>query len=280
MIRSAALLLVTVFAAAVGAEPVVVGPVVVGPVELRAGESVEIDLYNAGGRASFGGMDLIDAASGRLLDRVVFQLPAGRGGTVGLDGARAFADVRRSARSSDTAVVTGVLWNGADSPPATAGEPRRVDADQKTIIGGFKSMSGMDSNTETVERRTVSAPIHLAGPAELRASALVGDGMALVELVNAKDGTVAVSETVQQSGRGYDLSRRLELPYAEAGPYVMRVTTLSGDVAVAVSVETRRCVKSIGCQNMSADGDSGAAAEVFVLGHEVAHVLQGEEPGL
>lgn len=275
MIRTTALLLLAVSTAALGAEPVVVGPV-----ELRAGESVEVDLYNPAEQASFGGMDLIDAASGRLLDRVVFNLPSGRGGTVGFDGARAFAGVRRSARSSGTAVVTGVLWNGADSPPATAGEPRRVDADQKTIIGGFKSMSGMDSTTGSPERRTVSAPIHLAGPVALRASALAGYGMALVELVNARDGTVRASEAVQQSMRGYDLSHRLELSRDETGPYVVRVTTLSGDVSVAVSVETRKCVSSFGCQTMPPTDYSSAAVETFVLAHEIAHTLQNEEPGL
>ena len=255
-------------------------PAIIGPVELRSGETVEIDVHNPSGQTSYGGLDLIDAVDGRVLDRVAFSVAGGRGETVRFSGSRAFVGTPASRPTSDGAVVVGVLWNGVDAPPLTAGEPRRVEGDQKTIIGGFKSLSGMDSETEVIKQQTVSAPFQISGQATIRTSALAGDGMSLVELVGIRDGAVAASMAVQPGDVAVQPLR--EVP---AGAYVLRVTALSGVLYSAVSVENNRIVGSIGCQTMPPS--NGVAIETLQLAHEgfdveqqaaheVTHVLQGD----
>lgn len=247
------------FAAALSTPGLTAAPTIVGPVALRAGEAVEVDLYNSSNQTVMGGVDLLEAETGRVLDRVVFSVAGRRGATVGFNGSQAFVGAARGA--SGGPIVVGVFWNDNDAPPLTAGEPRRVDADQKTIVGGFKSISGMDSQMEVLEDQVESSPFRLAGPAMLRTAALAGDGMALVELVSIADGSVAASVAVQP-GESVDF----RLLNADEGSYVLRAMALSGGLYSAVSVESQGRVSSIGCQTMP-DGN-GAAIESLKLQHE------------
>jgi len=278
MIRISALLIATACAATLAAEPTIIGPLA-----MRAGEVVEIDVYNPSDSTTTGGVDLLDAATGRVLDRAAFSVAGRRGTTVGFSASRAFVGSPATTGSSEAPLVVGVMWNGHDGPPLTAGEPRRVGADQKTIIGGFKSMSGMDSATEVVEDRVESGPFQLAGRTTIRTAALAGAGTALVELVAIADGTVAAS-LVLQSGN----AARQQLSDAAAGAYVVRVTALTGGVYSAVSVESVLGAGSFGCKTMS---PGGVAIESLKLAHEgveldkqaaheVAHVIQGQGVGL
>ena len=57
MIRISALLIATACAATLAAEPTIIGPLA-----MRAGEVVEIDVYNPSDSTTGGGVDLLDAA--------------------------------------------------------------------------------------------------------------------------------------------------------------------------------------------------------------------------
>ena len=254
---------------------------VFGPTELLPGQSVAVDVYNPSQETASGGMVLLDAESGRLLDRVSFSVAPGRGATVGFTGARGFVGSPSKASASDSPVVVGVLWSGADQPPLKVGEGRRVDADQKTIIGGFKSLSGMDSSTETIEDQAVSDPFWVAGDTVVRAAGLSGEGMTLVEVVRIADGAVVASQAVDGSGAPavFGLDHQVDSSRdSVGGAHVIRMTALSGDLTTAVAVESRSAAEQ---------GGNSVAIETLTLthegferaAHEVAHSIQQQGDG-
>lgn len=127
-----------------------------GPLDLCEGQQVSLDAYNASSTTASIEVELVDAVTALTVDRAVFSFAGQRGGSLAFSSRRILtapnelSDVDCRSTNSVVALVEadrGVLVH----PGMRSGTSSTVNADQKTIIGGFKSMSGMSSETEVVE---------------------------------------------------------------------------------------------------------------------------------
>lgn len=211
----------------------------IGPLTMMRGEVVSIEPFNGGDSTVGGEIELIDVATGAVIDRAPIVLAGGRGTSVAFAQNRVYVGgVRRSGALDSPAssrVVAAVLRFESDT--VMTGQPRRAGADgeQKTIIGGFKSMSGMDSETEVVE--LVSGPILASGETTVHALPIGKPiGKVIGSVVKASDGSVVATFGGERAAVEVPASRA-----AEGEAYVIRLSVDRGndrDGAVAISMES------------------------------------------
>ena len=212
--------------------------VVVGPFSLTQGETIAVDPYNAGRTTASGQIELVDAATGDILDRIPVAIPGGLGRTIGFSQTRAF--VGPYANPADSPAPERLVFARIEfaSPDVLLGEPRSSEG-TKTIIGGFKSMSGMDSETEVIE--LVSGPFLAAGSTAVHWGVAKGIGkmgkgvFTGVSFARVSDGRVVAA--FQFSPESLSRTSEIQLPDAPE-TYVLQLTTSDPGLTASVALET------------------------------------------